>query len=175
MHSAVRRNPFCSEEKWILRRLHNSKEKRNLSNDSRLWSYRNSWRVNTNRFCQHTALMICAKNKLKQEIDFIKKILLDNGYPEDIVLKHTSKKIAQFSIATPFGPETCSVYLRAPWIGSASQQLEHQVKSACTKLLRSIVTALDFLKPMHATCCQKGCATCQSKKYGYLWIHVPLW
>ena len=60
------------------------------------------------------ALMICTKNKLKQEIDFIKNILLDNGYPEDIVLKHIFKKIAQFSTAKPFGPEKCSVYLRAP-------------------------------------------------------------
>ena len=50
----------------------------------------------------HRALMICAKNKLKQEIDFIKKILLDNGYPEDIVLKHISTKIARFSTAKPF-------------------------------------------------------------------------
>ena len=33
----------------------------------------------------HRALMICTKNKLKQEIDFSEKILLDNGYPEDIV------------------------------------------------------------------------------------------
>ena len=66
----------------------------------------------------------------KEKIDFIKKILLDNGYPEDIVLNHISKKIAQFSTAKPFGPEKCPVYLRAPWIGSVSQQLEHQVKSA---------------------------------------------
>ena len=75
----------------------------------------------------HRALMICTKNKLKQEIDFIKKILLEKGYPEDI---HISKKIAQFSTAKPFGPEKCPVYLRAPWKGSASQQFEHQVKSA---------------------------------------------
>ena len=74
--------------------------------------------------------MICTKNKLKPEIDFIKKILLDNGYPEDIVLKHISKKIAQFSAAKPFGSEKYPVHLRAPWIDSASQQLEHQVKSA---------------------------------------------
>ena len=33
----------------------------------------------------HRALMICTKNKLKQEIDFIKKVLLDNGYPEAVV------------------------------------------------------------------------------------------
>ena len=62
----------------------------------------------------HRALMICTKNKLEQEIDFIKKILLDNGYSEDIVLKHISKKIAQFSTAKPFGPEKYPVYLRAP-------------------------------------------------------------
>ena len=53
----------------------------------------------------HRAL-ICTKNKLKQEIHFIKKILLDNMYPEYVVLKHISKKIAQFSTARPFGPES---------------------------------------------------------------------
>ena len=71
----------------------------------------------------HRALMICTKNQLKQEIDFIKKILLDYGYAEDIVLKHISKKIAQISTAKSFGPEKCPVYLRAPWIGTTSQQL----------------------------------------------------
>ena len=65
--------------------------------------------------------MTCTKNKLKQEIDFIEKILLDYRYTVDIVLKHISKKIAKFSTAKPFGPEKCLVYLRAPWIGSASQ------------------------------------------------------
>ena len=90
------------------------------------------------------ALMICAKNKLKQEIDFIKKILLDNGYPEDIVLKHISKKIAQFSTAKPFGPEKCPVYLRAPWIGSVSQQLEHQAKSAVQNCYGAVSPRLIF-------------------------------
>ena len=72
--------------------------------------------------------MICTKNKLKQEIDFIKKILLDDGYPEDIVLKHISKKIAQFFTAKPIlGLEKCPMYLRASSMGSASQQLEHQI------------------------------------------------
>ena len=52
-------------------------------------------------------------------------ILLDIGYVEDIELKHISKKIAQFSTAKPFGPEKCTVYLKAPWLGSASHQLEH--------------------------------------------------
>ena len=88
--------------------------------------------------------MICTKSKLKQEIDFIKKILLDNGYPEDIVLKHISKKIAQFSTAKPFGPEKCPVYLRTPWIGSASQQLEHEVKSAVQNCYGAVSPRLIF-------------------------------
>ena len=92
----------------------------------------------------HRALMICTKNKLKQGIDFIKKILLDNGYFEDIVLKHISKKIAQFSTAKPFGPEKCPVYLRASWIGSASPQLEHQVKSAVQNCYRAVSSCLIF-------------------------------
>ena len=58
---------------------------------------------------QSTYCLICTKNKLKQEIDFIKKILLDNGYLEDIVLTHIFKKIVQFSTAQPFGPVKCPV------------------------------------------------------------------
>ena len=92
----------------------------------------------------HRALMICTKNKLKQDIDFIKKILLDNGYLEDIVLKHISKKIAQFSTAKRFGPEKCPVYLRVPWIGSAFQQLEHQVKSAVQNCYGAVSPRLIF-------------------------------
>ena len=92
----------------------------------------------------HRALMICTKNKLKQEIDFIKNILLNNGYPEDIVLKHISKKIVRFATAKPFGPEKCPVYLRAPWIGSASQQLEQQVKSAVQNCYGAVSPRLIF-------------------------------
>ena len=55
-----------------------------------------------------------------------------------------SKKIAQFSAAKPFGPEKCPVYLRAPWIGSASQQLEHQVKSAVQSCYGAVSPRLIF-------------------------------
>ena len=45
----------------------------------------------------HRALKVCSKSKLKEEINRIKEILLDNGYPEDFVRKQISKKITQFS------------------------------------------------------------------------------
>ena len=47
-----------------------------------------------------------------QKIDFIKNNLLDNGYPEDIMLKHMSNIIVQFSTAKPFEPENGPVYLK---------------------------------------------------------------
>ena len=59
-------------------------------------------------------------------------------------LKHIAKKIAQFSTAKPFGPEKCPVYLRAPWIGSASQQLERQVKSAVQNCSGAVSPRLIF-------------------------------
>ena len=84
------------------------------------------------------------EKKLKQEIDFIKKILLDNGYPENMVLKYISKKIAQFSTAKPFGSEKCQVHLKALWIGSASQQLEHVIKSSVQNCYGGVPPRLIF-------------------------------
>ena len=50
----------------------------------------------------------------------------------------------QFFTAKPFGPEKCPVYLRAPWIGSASQQSEHQVKSAVRNCYGAVSPPLIF-------------------------------
>ena len=60
------------------------------------------------------------------------------------VLTHISKKNAQFSKAKPFGPEKCPLYLGAPWIGSASQQLEHQIKSAVQNCYGAVSPHLIF-------------------------------
>ena len=62
----------------------------------------------------HRALKICSKSKLKEEINRIKEILLDNGYPEAFVLKQISKKTTQFSTPKRFGPNKCPVYLVSP-------------------------------------------------------------
>ena len=59
----------------------------------------------------HLTFKICSKSKLKEEINRIKEILLDNGYPEDFVLKQISKKITQFSRPKRFGPDKCPVYI----------------------------------------------------------------
>ena len=71
----------------------------------------------------HRALKICSKSKLKEEINRIKEILLDNGYPKDFVLKQISKKITQFSRPKRFGPDKCPVYLRVTYTGKAALTL----------------------------------------------------
>ena len=42
----------------------------------------------------HRDLMICTKRRLNKEIERIKKILLDNGYPKNVINTQIIKKIA---------------------------------------------------------------------------------
>ena len=44
----------------------------------------------------HRALMICTKHRLNGEIEQIKKILLDNGYPKNVIKAQIAEKIVQF-------------------------------------------------------------------------------
>ena len=75
--------------------------------------------------------MICTMRRLNGEIEQrIKKILLDNGYPKNVINTQITKKIAQFSTLKRFGPEKYPVYLRVPWIGKPSTNLEKEVQTA---------------------------------------------
>ena len=78
----------------------------------------------------HRALMICNKRKFNEEIERIKKILLDNGHSKNVINAQIAKKIAQFSIFTRFGPKKCPVYLRASWRGKPFTNLEKEAKTA---------------------------------------------
>ena len=92
----------------------------------------------------HRALMICTKRKLNGEIERIKKIFLDYGYPKNVVNTQITKKIAQFSNLKRFGPEKCPVYLRVPWIGKPSINMEKEVKTAVESCYGSVNTRLVF-------------------------------
>ena len=88
--------------------------------------------------------MICSKSKLK-EINRIKEILLDNGYPEEFVLKQISKKITQFSNPKRFGPDKCPVYLRLNYTGRASLILEKNVRTAVENCYGSVAVRTVFI------------------------------
>ena len=78
----------------------------------------------------HRALKICSKSNVKEEMNRIKEILLDNGYPEASVLKQISKKITQFFIPKRFSPDKCPVYLHVSYTGKTSLTLEKNVRTA---------------------------------------------
>ena len=84
--------------------------------------------------------MICTNG----EREPIKKILLNNGYPKNVVNTQITKKIAQYSTLKRFGPEKCPVYLRVPWIGKPSKNFEKEVKTAVESCYGFVSTRLFF-------------------------------
>ena len=88
--------------------------------------------------------MTCTKRRFNEEIERIKKILLDSGYPKSVINAQIARKIAQFSTLKRFGTEKCTVYLRVPWIGVPSTNLEKEVKTAVESCCGSVSTRLVF-------------------------------
>ena len=90
--------------------------------------------------------MICTKRRLNGEIliEGIKKILLNNDYPKNVINTQITKKIAQFSTLKRFGPEKCPVYLRVSWIGKPPTNLEKEVKTAVESCYSSVNIRLVF-------------------------------
>ena len=88
--------------------------------------------------------MICTKRRLDGVMERIKKILLDNDNPTNVINGQIAKKIAQFSTLKRFGPEKCPLYLRVPWINKPSTNLEKEAKTAVESCYGSVSTRLIF-------------------------------
>ena len=78
----------------------------------------------------HRALVICSKSTLQNELSNIRKILINNGYPEAVINTVIIKKTNQFRRPTELGPNKCPVYLHLPWLGNVSMRYEMQIKTA---------------------------------------------
>ena len=76
--------------------------------------------------------MICSKNKLGLELDRVKQLLIENGYPNDAFISYVKQILANFAAEKPCGPEKCPVYLKLPWIGNVSSKFENQINKAIT-------------------------------------------
>ena len=76
--------------------------------------------------------MICSKTKLDPELDKIKQLLIENGYPADVLLTCINQKLANFAAEKTFRPAKCPVYLKLPWIGNVSSKFENQISKAIT-------------------------------------------
>ena len=76
--------------------------------------------------------MICSKTKLGSELDKIKELLIENGYPIDVLLSCINQKLNNFAAEKTFGPEKCLVYLKLPRIGNVSSKFENQINKLST-------------------------------------------
>lgn len=76
------------------------------------------------------AVNICSPSLLDQEIEVIRNIFRNLGYPENIVDRVIKAKLTSKASITPYGPQKCPVYLRLPYIGPVSNRFQHQASSA---------------------------------------------
>jgi len=64
------------------------------------------------------ALKICSESKLQEELNCIRTILRDNGYPEENIFNSSmSKKIALFQEQAKEEPQNCNVLFATSLIG----------------------------------------------------------
>ena len=85
--------------------------------------------------------MICSKTTLGSELDKMKQLLIENGYPTDVLLSCINQKLANFSAEKAFGPEKCPVYLKLPWIGNIrkkSSTVREQPRCMCKNISSKI-------------------------------------
>ena len=86
----------------------------------------------------HRALMICSKTKLGSELDKIKQLLIEKGYPTDFLPSCINQKLANFAAEKTFGPEKCPVYQKLPWIGNVSSKFENQINKGITSCFYAV-------------------------------------
>ena len=96
------------------------------------------WKINLIKTLVHMALMISSTTKLDSELATIEQYLIDNGYPEDVLVSCIKEKLANISSEKRFGPKKCPIYMKLPWIGSVSSKFENQINKAITSCFYAV-------------------------------------
>ena len=76
--------------------------------------------------------MICSKSKLGSGLDRVKQLLIEIGYPDDVLISCVQQKLANITGEKPCGPWKCPVYIKLPWIGNLSSKFENKINKAIT-------------------------------------------
>ena len=92
----------------------------------------------------HRALKICSDTTLDQEIEFIRSVLIENGYPEFLINSKISQTINRFKQNPKEGPQKCPIYLKLPWIGEPALIFERKVKESVNNCFGSVQTRVIF-------------------------------
>ena len=82
--------------------------------------------------------MISSKTKLGSELDKIKQLPIDNGYPADVLLSCINQKLANFAVENALGLEKCPIFLKLPWTNILSSNFENQINKAITSCFYAV-------------------------------------
>jgi len=88
--------------------------------------------------------MICSKSKLDPELDKIRSILLENGYPEHLINSTIKRKLQQLDLNPAHTVKKFPVNLSVPWIGNVSMKFEKQITSAVMRCFFSVEPRVVF-------------------------------
>ena len=107
--------------------------------------------------------MICSKAKLGPELDKIKQLLIENGYPADVLLCCINQKLAYFAAEKTFGPEKCPIYLKLPWIGNVSSKFENQIRNVITSCYYAVKSRVVYNTRVMLLSAKKDCVLTTQK------------
>ena len=102
----------------------------------------------------HRALMICSEETLHQEVEKIKELLLNNGYPTRLTETIIQNKIKSFTDTKSQTevPKKALVYLKLPYIGSISEKFGTAINNAVSKCFDSVTLRVHLVsRPMLKT------------------------
>ena len=96
----------------------------------------------------HRAMMICSKERLSSELEYIKSTLINNGYPERIISKIIKSKLGAHEkpqlISGENENEARKVYLRLPYAGAVSAKYAVRIKGAVSRCYANVSLRIIF-------------------------------
>ena len=98
----------------------------------------------------HRAINICSTSTLAHELDEIRKIFKNSGYPAYMIERTIKGKLAKSANGIVFGPKKQPVYIKLPYKGIASERTAKSLRSVVhstygTVSLRVILTTNQML------------------------------
>lgn len=92
----------------------------------------------------HRAINICSPDKLQAEIEKLKNLFLDNGFPGALVHSTISRKLDQANLPVQFGPEKRTVVVQLPYIGKPSHLYARRIATAVEQCYNGVTVASVF-------------------------------
>ena len=76
------------------------------------------------------AMKICSSNKLSEEMDNIRDMFINLGYPDKVIERTMEKAKLNTNRSTANCPKKCPVYLRLPYLGKTSLRFAQNISKA---------------------------------------------